>query len=258
MSTHIYVPPPPLSEFVDLLWLSEEYAPPHPQERLMPSGMMNVVFTWNTHGDFSGGVSGVHTKAMMLDTSEPFSILGVSFKPGGAFPFLPMPAGELQDLFVPLEAVWGCRANAVCESLIEARTTAQKFQIVERALLAAARGRFERHRAVRYGIRALGDTERPRGVAQVVDEVGISQRRFIEVFRSEVGVTPKAFARLRRFQHVLGRVEHLIDVDWTDVALSCGYFDQAHFIHDFRDFAGVSPSMYLKFRASRNHIAVHD
>ena len=108
MSTHIHVPARPLSEFVDLFWLTEVYAPPHRQERLMPSGMMNLVVTWDGNGTFwSGGVSGVHTKAMMLETATPFSVFGVSFKPGGAFAFLPMPAGELQDLFVPLEAVWG-------------------------------------------------------------------------------------------------------------------------------------------------------
>jgi methylphosphotriester-DNA--protein-cysteine methyltransferase len=120
------------------------------------------------------------------------------------------------------------------------------------------RPRFEPHRAVRYAVPALGDASRPRSVSSIVDDVGMSQRRFIEIFRGEVGVTPKAFARLRRFQHVLGFVEHLTEVDWTDVALRYGYFDQAHFIHDFREFSGVSPSVYLKYRASRNHIAVHD
>lgn len=258
MSTHIYVPTPPLSEFVDLLWLTEGYAQPHSQELLMPSGAMNIVVTWNASGTFWGGASGVHTKAMLLDTSFPFSVFGVSFTPGGAFPFLPMPAGELQDLHVPLESVWGRRANDVCESLFEAKTPADKFAIAERALIDAARGNFSRHRAVRYAVRALGDALRPRPVAKIVEDVGMSQRRFIEVFRHEVGVTPKAFARLRRFQHVLGAVEHRVEVDWTSVAISCGYFDQAHFIHDFREFAGVSPTMYLKFRSSRNHVAVHD
>ena len=82
----------------------------------------------------------------------------------------------------------------------------------------------------------------------------MSQRRFIEIFRNEVGVTPKAFSRLRRFQHVLGAVEHLTDVDWTDVAVECGYFDQAHFIHDFREFAGVTPSLYLPLpRVAESH-----
>ena len=259
MSTHIHVPAQPLSEFIDLFWLTEEYAPPHPQERLMPSGMMNLVVTWDRNGTvWNGGVSGVHTKSMMLETATPFTVFGVSFKPAGAFPFLPMPAGELQDLFVPLEAVWGLSAAAVCEALVSACTPARKFQVIERALLGAARGRFDRHRAVRHAVRALGDASRPRAVAEIVDEVGMSQRRFIEIFRNQVGVTPKAFSRLRRFQHVLGAVEHLTEVDWTGVALECGYFDQAHFIHDFREFAGVTPSTYLRHRASRNHIAVHD
>jgi AraC-like DNA-binding protein len=258
MTTHIHVPAAPLSECVEILWLSEQYAPPHPQERLMPSGQMNVVVTWDAHGNIWSGVSGVHTTSVLLDTSTPFSVFGVSFKPGGAFPFLPMPAGELQNVNVPIEAVWGRRAHAVCESLLEARGPAQKFQVMERALLAAARKGFDRHRAVRYGVRALADATRSRSVASVVDDVGMSQRAFIQIFRQQVGVTPKAFARVRRFQHVLAQVEPLTAVDWTEVALSCGYFDQAHFVHDFREFSGVTPSMYLRDRASRNHIAVHD
>jgi Bacterial regulatory helix-turn-helix proteins, AraC family len=191
MSTHIHVPPAPLSEFVDLFWLSEDYAPLHPKEQLMPSGMMNLVVSWDRGGNIWSGVSGVRTGARMLDTSSPATVFGVSFKPGGAFPFLPMPADELQDLDVPFEAVWGRGGAAVCEQLVAACTPARKFQIVEHALLGAARCGFDRHRAVRYGVRALGDASRPRPVARIVDEVGMSQRRFIELFRHQVGVTPK-------------------------------------------------------------------
>jgi AraC-like DNA-binding protein len=256
MAGFLRAPAAPLSDFVDIVWIYEAYAPPHPQERLMPMGAMNLVITWNAHGIWSG-VSGVHTHSVLLDTSLPFSIVGVSFKPGGGFPFLPMPAGELQDLSVPLDAVWGRHAHDVCDAVMEADTPARKFSVVEQALLARARGRLERHPAVRYAVDKLGHVQ-PRTVSSVVEDIGLSQRRFIEVFRKEVGVTPKAYSRVRRFQHVLGCVEHATEVDWSAVALSAGYFDQAHFNHDFRDFAGVSPSNYLRYRASRNHIAVHD
>jgi len=252
---HLHKPAPPLDSLVDLIWVSEDWAPPHAQERLMPGGNMNLVISWDRSGRFSAGASGVQTASMMLDTSKPFSILGVSFTAGGSFPFFPMPVGELHNLFVPLESVWGPRAGEVCDRVVAAKTPAAKVAVMECALLSAARGRREQHASVRYGIAALR-TQRP--VARVVDDVGLSQRRFIEIFRNEVGVTPKAFARVHRFQRVLGCIEHHTEVDWPAVALDAGYFDQAHFIHDFREFAGVSPSMYLKYRESRNHVAVHD
>jgi AraC-like DNA-binding protein len=219
----------------------------------MPGGAMAIVMTWNRQGDLWSGVSGVHTQSALLDTSKPFSAAGVSFKAGGGFPFFPMPAGELHNLTVPLDCVWGRQAGAVCERVMAAPTPMRKAAVLECALLDAARGRFTRHGAVRYAVTQLG---RQRAVASVVDEVGLSQRRFIELFRNEVGVTPKAFSRVRRFQRVLGAVEDVQDVDWAEVALSAGYFDQAHFIHDFRDFAGVSPSTYLTHRRSRNHVAM--
>jgi AraC-like DNA-binding protein len=97
-----------------------------------------------------------------------------------------------------------------------------------------------------------------RRVGDVVQGIGLSLRRFGELFGSEVGLPPKAFCRIRRFNEVLRRVERCIDVDWADVAASCGYFDQAHFNHDFRAFAGLTPSAYLRDRMSRTHVVVSD
>jgi len=259
MSTHVHVPPFPLSECIDILWLSEGYAPGHARERLMPSGLMNLVVTWDASGRIWSGVSGVQTKAMLLDTSATLNVFGVSFKPGGGFPFLPMPAGELHNLQVPLDAVWtATQARALSDRLAYECAPARKFRVIERALLAVVHDRFTPHPAVRYAVSALGDVSRPCSISSIVERVGMSQRRFIELFSNEVGVTPKAYARVRRFQNVLRSVEDATEVDWADVAVSCGYFDQAHFVHDFREFAGVTPSMYLRFRASRNHVAVHD
>ena len=257
--THLYFPAPPLSECIEIFWLSEGYAPGHAQERLMPSGMMNLVVSWQGSSSIWTGVSGVQTKSMLLDTSATFNVFGVSFKAGGGFPFLPMPAGELHNLQIPLDAVWSVsQARAVSEELVEACTPALKFRVIERALLETISDRYDPDPAVRYAVSVLDDASHPCSISSIVDRLGMSQRRFIDLFRNQVGVTPKAYARLRRFQHVLGCVEHATEVDWTVVALSCGYFDQAHFIHDFREFAGVTPSMYLRFRASRNHVVVHD
>ena len=257
MRTYIHVPSGSLADFVDLLWISEGYAPPHAQERLLPQGLMSLVISF-VDGRVWSGVSGARTQSVTLDTSQPFTVIGVSFKAGGGFPFFPMPAGDLQNQTVPLEALWGARAHATCEALADTLSPVARCRILEQALLASARGRLDRHPAVRYAVAELGRRSSPRPVADVAERIGLSQRRFIELFRNEVGLTPKAFSRVRRFQHVLGQVETATTVDWTNVALDCGYFDQSHFIHDFRECAGVSPTMYLRYRASRNHIAIHD
>jgi AraC-like DNA-binding protein len=79
----------------------------------------------------------------------------------------------------------------------------------------------------------------------VLRETGLSERRFIEVFHEQVGLTPKAFCRVRRFQRVLKSVHGAREVDWAQVALDCGYYDQPHFIHDFRGFSGLTPAQYV-------------
>jgi len=259
MPTHLHVPSGPLADFVDLMWIYEGYAPPHARERLMPQPAMSLVITFTGDEIVWSGVSGPRTQPMMLGTWQSFSVIGVSFKAGGGFPFLRIPAGELHNLSVSLEDVWGSsRAAEVCDALFATKSAGRRCQILERALLASARSRFDRHPAVRYAVGELGHRSKPRPVGSVVEQIGLSQRRFIEIFRNEVGLTPKTFSRVCRFQHVLGHVEGLTDVDWTGVAYDCGYYDQAHFIHDFREFAGVSPTAYLRHRASRNHVAVCD
>src|SRR3984893_9100332 len=90
-------------------------------------------------------------------------------------------------------------------------------------------------------------------IAAVADRIGLSARRFIDVFRKEVGLTPKLFCRVRRFQKVLRLVQRGRPVAWADVALDCGYYDQAHFIHDFRAFSGLTPTAYLQVWGEHLH-----
>jgi methylphosphotriester-DNA--protein-cysteine methyltransferase len=111
------------------------------------------------------------------------------------------------------------------------------------------------HPAVRY---ALGELRSVRDlrIADLIDRMGIGQGRFVELFRGEVGLTPKLYQRVTRFQQVLAFIEDHGDIVWSDAASLHGYFDQAHLIHDFNTFAGVSPTVYLRRRSSRNHVAL--
>lgn len=184
--------------------------------------------------------------------------MGVSFRPGGALPFLPFPASELRDQVLALETIWGAQVTDVRGQLGEAATPAARFAILEQFLLERmALGRTS-HPAVTGAASILNSAQDATcfpTIASVAAQIGLSQTRFVQVFREGAGMTPKQFARLRRFQHALSLLDADGFVTWADVVVACGYFDQAHLIHEFQAFAGLPPSLYLaRRRQHRNHV----
>lgn len=194
----------------------------------------------------------------MIDTAEETSVIGVHFKPGGAFPFLGVPVGELADLHVDLEALWGSAALELRERLCAAATPAERFALLERALTARLCCPLEHHRAVPVALRALGRPDaRPR-IRDVAQDPGLSHRRLVEVFTAEVGLTPKLFCRVQRFQRALAFVRQSAEApNWAMQALDCGYFDQSHLIHDVLTFSGLTPAAYFRQQRSLRERGVH-
>ena len=249
----------PLADFVDYLWLSEGYAPAHGAERILPTGRMGLVLDVGGDAGSAGFVSGARTTSFVLDTSRPLSLIGAGFKAGAGYAFFGLPAGELQELSVPLDAVWGSAAQLLRAQLLETPGTATRFGILERYLVARLRGSPPRSALVSFALQAFQCPQGRVSVGEIVDRTGVSARRFIAQFRQQVGLAPKAFCRIQRFRQVLRCISDATEVDWTQTALACGYYDQAHFNHEFREFAGVSPSAYLACRtASLNHLRIPD
>jgi AraC-like DNA-binding protein len=273
MRFYRHTPAPPLSDFVALLWLYEGYHQPHAKERLLPDGSMELVINLNEdltrvydphhterfHVLRGSVVVGAHSEFFVIDTAEQHSVAGVHFKPGGAFPFFDPPASELHNTLVSLEDLWGRLASQLRERLLEAGTPPAKLRILEQSLLAYAADRLERHPAVAFALREFHGLPHARTIADVTGQIGLSAKRFIQVFSGEVGLTPKLFCRVRRFQRVLRRIGAGRPVEWAAVAADCGYFDQAHFIHDFRAFSGINPSTYIAQRTEHlNHVPLLD
>jgi AraC-like DNA-binding protein len=253
-----YIPSWPLSDFVDLLWLCEGEAPAHARERVLPTGTVEMVIPLQ---DDSGGplICGPYSEFFVIETAQKASIMGVHFKPGGAFPFLPLPAGELHNANVALDTFWGTHACQLHDRLREARTPAARFRILEQSLLARAARPLARHPAFAFALKEFQDVRQPHTVAEVTKHLGFSPRRFIQTFTDEVGLTPKLFCRIHRFQEVLRLIDKNQRFDWANVALACGYYDQAHFIHDFRAFSGLNPTTYLRDRGEHfNHVPLAD
>jgi AraC-like DNA-binding protein len=252
MQYRTYRPGPPLAAFVEYLWALRD-APAHATERIVPSGTLELVvnlhedalriYDVETHGwrRYSGAVvSGAYRRFFVIDPRDHASIVGVHFRPGGALPFLPVAPGELADRHIDLATLWGRPALELRERLCAAATVSDRFDLLESALSSRLVDSRPGHPVVPF---ALGQLARPGvTVGEVAAEVQLSRRRFIQVFTTDVGMTPKRLSRVLRFQRASELAHRIAAPDWGRLARVCGYFDQSHLIHDVTEFTGASPS----------------
>jgi AraC-like DNA-binding protein len=196
----------------------------------------------------------------VIDTAEQERVVGIQFHPGGSFPFFREPADAMENASIALEDLWRSRVNELRERMLAAGSITAMFRILEQDLLSQLARPLAWHPAVDYALHHFRRLPHATTVARITDTIGLSPRRFIQLFRQQVGLTPKAFCRVRRFQQALVAVHGAKSgsparavfacgggkqVDWAQVALDCGYYDQPHFIHDFQSFSGMTPSAYL-------------
>jgi len=255
-----YKPKPPLSKFVDILWLYEGNATEQKTERILPTGTLELAINlrqdelrfYDAGGSenfsrLSGAVVSGASGRGLMPAPETF-LIGVHFKPGGAFPFLGLPAGDLADTHVDLETLWGPSAGRLRERLCEARTSAERFQLLQEALLSRLCHGVEQHYAVSAALEMFGKNQAGPRVREAAKYLGLSQRRFIQVFKAEVGITPKLFSRIQRFQQTRTFIHHNPSINWAGLAVDLGYFDQSHLIREFLEFSGLSPTDYIRHK----------
>jgi methylphosphotriester-DNA--protein-cysteine methyltransferase len=245
-----------LADLVECCWGGRSDGRRGVRELVLPTGATSLVFSIDDGGRIAGVVTGPHSRAITLDTSRAFAAVGVKFRIGGAFPFFSAPGGELHNQVVDADDLWRVNVDSLADKVWEAQSLAEKIGVIQRALLEQLSRAPSRHPAVDFALREIdrsGGGCRIRGLA---DTVGISTRRLGQLFEREVGLPPKLFAGMRRFGEVLRLLESPGQLDLTTVALSSGYYDQAHFNHEFRRFAGMDPSAYRARRLSPTHVSV--
>jgi AraC-like DNA-binding protein len=259
MNHCLSTPRMPLSQFVQCFWYWEGAPLTHTKERLMPTGEACIIFNlrdeairiydWRDPDRFDtfskAVVSGARSEPFVIDTLQQERVFGVQFRAGGSFPFFRIPSSELENRDVSLDYVWESAANVMRERLLEARSVPSMFAVAEEVLMQQLVRQLSLHPAVDFAARRFSTNPHTATVGAVLDKIGLSHRRFAQLFHDQTGLTPKAFCRVRRFQRVLRSICTARDVEWTRVALDCGYYDQAHFIHDFQSFSGFTPTNYL-------------
>jgi AraC-like DNA-binding protein len=251
-------PDGPLSAFVDYLWYMESPSPLGGNELSLPDGSVDLIIDLSSAQKVPMAnasherllldpvfVCGPHSRPFVICNTPETRVIGVHFKIGGAYPLLGWPLNQLLNVMLPMDSIWGSMAGELREELLDLTNVDDMFRMLSRRLMNLAANRLPIHPAVQYAIEQLDIGEQTGHIQLLVDRIGMSHRRFIELFKRETGYTPKSYSRIRRFQSVLKTMgSSPNDIDWSDLALGSGYYDQSHFIKDFRAFSGLSPSAY--------------
>ena len=261
MFTHLlHVPAAPVSRFVENLWLVRGRVPQPNRQMLLPDGALVVIFNLGEpqrlceradvrrHALFRASwVSGQQPQPIVIEQAGGYHLAGIRFRPGGAFPLFRCSQAELTGRVVELADLWGREAGAVRAQLGDAPNGAALLRRLERWLARRYRDASGSDERVAFAAAALqrGGT----GVGRIAELANISAKHLVQQFTRQVGLAPKYFGRVQRLQRTIRAIGQRPAVDWTEIALAGGFYDQAHLINEFRDLTGLTPGDYLARRS---------
>jgi len=231
---------------------------------MIPSGCMHVVFRFSDQpirifksiedrqGDtfYRGAVAGMRSAYYVKDIALSACTVGASLRPGACEALFGMPADEVSGRHVALEDLCGSEARCLAERLQEMSDLNRRLEVLELFLARRLHGVFSIHPAIAHALSRFSTTSH---IGKIVEETGYSHRRFIQLFRQSVGISPRIYTRLLRFQRTLRYGFDQTRGRWIDVALEAGYADQSHFNREFRELTGISPSEYVLNRSEDSH-----
>ena len=258
MIYEISIPPPPLSYFIDHFFYYEGFHSDHLMEKFLPDGSSDLLIDLTDtpkklFSDESGlkftsfkrsWISGIKTRYILIDASVS-CMIGVHFKPGGLRPFVNFPVMELTDETFSLDTIWGDEVNLLREAILEAESIKARFGLLQSFMLKKGSSKLEKNNFTFYALQRLNAQPSIDSINDISRAAGVSQKHLINLFKKEVGLTPKQTARIMRFQNVIRTIERQKRFSWTSIAYDCDYYDQSHFIKEFREFSGINPQAYL-------------
>jgi AraC-like DNA-binding protein len=249
----------PLSQFVENFWLVEGFTAEYTREKILPDGAIELIIDLDTEpknifDDESSQhsrtvknawISGERTGYIVIGAHKNQSMVGIRFRPGGAYPFFRFPISELSESVTELDLIWGSLVDEIREQLLCVQSHDEKLLLLETFLLARAHRSLEANRLISFAVHQLQSSPQFLAIRDLAQTVGITQKHLITQFEKVVGLRPKTFARVCKFQKVVNMIETQNEIEWSTIAYDCGYYDQAHFIKEFQSFSGLNPTAYV-------------
>lgn len=252
-------PAPSLRPYIRYYWTLETKTPPvtNSDQRVLTEGLE---FIFNlaapieiVNGDgpakitSEAGITGPMTRPMRLRSTAPIHLFGICFRPGGGYPFFGAPAHELVDQCPGVGDLWGAEGRRFVGRIQnDCRTTKSRIETIDVYLSDLLEKYSRDDTAINAAMEAIEHAKGRITIDRLARFLGMSCRHLERRFKTRIGVTPKQLCRNIRFKHVYKRIETSPHINWADLALSCGYYDQAHLINEFKYFTGASPAKYFE------------
>jgi len=267
LDTYLHQPQSPLSHYIHHFYYYRGYTPVHSKEHFIPDAQVQLVIdlldnpqhiydntTLQPRQSFQKAwFSGFRTQPITIPSGKHSEMIIVQFRQGRAYPFIRLPMDELTNQVVLANQVMDDRVHFLREQVISAPTPRDKCCILEQWLFRCNQERFTENPYADYVIRAINRDPNQLTIKQIARQVGYSHKHTIALFKKAVGVTPKQFLRITRFQRALRHMYQSDPINWASLATHEGYYDQSHFIEEFKSFSGFTPQEYWSRKGILHH-----
>ncbi len=259
-----YQLPPGLKKYIEAVFYIKSFAPDHSMERVVPTGHVFIIFELddiprNTYDNETlepigffrkAWISGMHKNFISISAHQDSEMLVVQFKSAGAYPFFHIPLQNISEKVVSAEEFLGSEVIHLRKNIIEARDHYAKMTLVVDWLV----NRFDEQQAPSEDLLCFIDMLQQEPVSkfnEIIKSYPYTQKQLIHHFKKYVGITPKIYQRILRFNEILKIIQNKEKISWADAAYSCDYADQSHFIKEFFLFSGFNPQDFIKGESNR-------
>lgn len=256
MDYKTFLPSPSLASFVKCFWTLE--SPSHKsveRQKIVPDGCMEMIFHY---GDLfyqfveseryiiqpRAFVFGQITKTLEIAPSGKTGIIAVRFFPEGFIPFGTIEIRDMDNRAVSLEELYGEKGLSLQNEVFASATTEARIKKIESFLLSRLTSMEGVNALAKYAVNLLLESKGQITINSLAEQLQINRRQLERKFSSLIGLSPKQLAKIIRLQSVLRVMTQKTFTSLTSLAHEGGYFDQAHFIKDFKEITGYSPKQF--------------
>ncbi|MDO6439418.1 helix-turn-helix domain-containing protein [Cyclobacterium sp. 1_MG-2023] len=248
-----------LNQYIEAIFHLKDFIPDHSIERVVPTGHVFIIFELdgfqrNTYDNDTLApiatykdvwVSGMQKNHISISAHQHSELFVIQFKAFGAYPFFHFPMQNLNDKVISGKEVFGEDILALRKEILEKKSTEEKFQSAEIWLLE----RFRKDKTPPAELLKVLERLQHEPVVnfpEVIEGYAKTQKHLIDQFKKYVGLTPKYYQRMLRFNVILQQIYQSKKIEWAQVAYQFEYTDQSHFIKEFKHFSGINPQKFIQ------------